>query len=323
MTRKLHHVINVRDFDRDMLEQVFAIADDMKMIVRQQKSDIGVGMDVPSVLPGKIMATLFYEPSTRTRLSFEAAMLRLGGSVIGTENATEFSSAIKGETPEDTARVVSGYCDVIVIRHNEEGGSERAMHGSLVPIINAGDGGGQHPTQALLDLYTIRNHFGSIDGLRVAMIGDLAHGRTVRSLAYVLAKQYKNCTIDLISPPQLCMRDDIKKYLCDKDVAWSEADDLDQIISCADVFYQTRTQKERMLDCEYTSADIPAQIERLIITQEKAHRMKPNSIIMHPLPRNVEISREVDQDPRAKYFQQAENGLYVRMALLKMMFVGY
>src|SRR5712692_5181738 len=198
-------------------------------------------------LNGQVMAALFYEPSTRTRLSFEAAMLRLGGRTMGTDNAREFSSAAKGETLEDTIRIVSGYADVIVLRHNEEGAARRAAAVSSVPVMNAGDGPGQHPTQALLDLYTIRDEIGRIDGIRIAMVGDLANGRTVRSLTYLLSK-FRDIRICFVAPPQVAMRQDIKDHLDEHHVPWVETEDLDSVLPQVDVVYQTRIQKERFSD---------------------------------------------------------------------------
>src|SRR5579859_1887947 len=199
---RMRHVIESQQFTRSLLEDLFARAEEMK-----QDPHRAAGR-----LQGRVMAALFYEPSTRTRLSFEAAMLRLGGQAMGTDNAREFSSAAKGETLEDTIRIVSGYADVIVLRHNEEGAARRAAAVSMVPIINAGDGPGQHPTQALLDLYTIRDELGRIDGVRVAMVGDLANGRTVRSLTYLLSK-FKDIQVWFVAPPLVAMRDDLKAHL--------------------------------------------------------------------------------------------------------------
>jgi len=275
------------------------------------------------LLDGKIMASLFYEPSTRTRLSFEAAMKRLGGEVISTENAKEFSSKAKGESLEDSIRVISGYADVIVLRYYKEGGAERAAAFSEgVPIINAGDGIGQHPTQALLDLFTIKKKFGRIEGLEIAMVGDLVNGRTVRSLSYFLAKHYPKNTIHFVSPEATRMRDDIKSYLDKYKVKWFETKDFREILSRLDVLYQTRVQKER-----FSKSEIFDQVEReskkLSIRKSTLQYMKPEAIIMHPLPRLGEISYAVDKDPRAHYFQQARNGLYVRMALLKMILDEY
>lgn len=295
----MRHVLEAQQFDRQSLEELFQAADGLER-----------GRD--NTMTGKIMATLFYEPSTRTRLSFESAMLRLGGQVIGTENAREFSSVAKGETLEDTVRVISGYSDVIVLRHSEEGAAKRAASVSGVPVINAGDGPGQHPTQALLDLYTIKRELGGLNCLTVAMVGDLKHGRTVRSLAYLLGK-YHGTRILFVSPPELRVGRDILEYLDRHEVAYSEYEKLEQVISCSDVIYQTRIQHERFSDAE--------QYERFRgiyrTTPWLAGCMMPDAIIMHPLPRVDEILPEVDALPQAAYFRQAHYGLLVRMALLK------
>src|SRR5207249_5468630 len=198
---RLRHIVESQQFSRALLEDLFVLADDMKS---QPHRFVGR-------LAGQVMAALFYEPSTRTRLSFEAAMLRLGGRTMGTDNAREFSSAAKGETLEDTIRIVSGYADLIVLRHNEEGAARRAAAVSEIPVINAGDGKGQHPTQALLDVYTIKDELGRLDGVSVAMVGDLANGRTARSLAYLLSK-FRDVTVWFVAPPQVAMGDDIKAH---------------------------------------------------------------------------------------------------------------
>ena len=238
-------------------------------------------------------------------------MLRLGGQAMGTDNAREFSSAAKGETLEDTIRIVSGYADVIVLRHNEEGAAKRAAAVSSVPVINAGDGPGQHPTQALLDLYTIREELGRIDGIKVAMVGDLANGRTVRSLTYLLAK-FKDMKIWFVAPPQVAMRDDLKKHLTEHHVPWVETEDLDAVLPEVDVVYQTRIQKERFTDpAAYLALKGVYRIDRRSLSL-----MRKYAIVMHPLPRVDEIAPEVDADPRAAYFRQARNGLQIRMALL-------
>ena len=262
-------------------------------------------------LRGKILASIFYEPSTRTRLSFESAMMRLGGNVISTENAREFSSAIKGETVEDTVRMVAGYADAIAMRHHEEGALARAVAVAEVPILNAGDGPGEHPTQALLDLYTIHHELGRIDDLRIAMVGDLKYGRTVRSLSLLL-RQTNNCHIIFVAPPQVDMRDDVKDALDAAGVSWEEQPDLDIAMSSADVVYQTRIQKERF-DSE---EDYLAVKGTYIITARQMDLLGEHAVVMHPLPRVDEIAVEVDADPRAAYFRQARNGVYVRMALL-------
>ena len=301
VTSGLQHVIESQQFSRSILEDLFARADEIK---REPHHFIGR-------LAGQVMAALFYEPSTRTRLSFEAAMLRLGGETMGTDNAREFSSAAKGETLEDTIQIVGGYADVIVLRHNEEGAAKRAAAVASVPIINAGDGPGQHPTQALLDLYTVRNELGRIDGVRVAMVGDLANGRTVRSLTYLLGK-FKDIKVWFVAPPQVEMREDLKAHLDEHHVPWIETEDLNAVLPEADVVYMTRIQKERFTDPEAYNAVKGAYR----IDKDAMGLMRKYAILMHPLPRVDEISPEVDADPRSAYFRQARNGLHVRMALL-------
>ena len=302
---RLNHVIEAQQFDRELMDEIFTIAREMEDVVLHYGSNI---------LTRRVMATLFYEPSTRTRLSFESAMRRLGGEVLTTESAQQFSSAAKGETLEDTIRIVSGYADVIVLRHFESGASRRAADVSDVPVLNAGDGAGQHPTQALLDLYTIDRELGRMDGLSVAMVGDLANGRTVRSLCYLLAK-FDKPRIWFVSPPTVRMGDDIKSYLTRHGVAFEEAEDLAAVAAEVDVIYQTRIQRERFGDRigEYEQARGQYVIDASIL-----QCMKGKAIVMHPLPRVDEIAPEVDADPRAAYFRQAHNGLYVRMALLRM-----
>ena len=301
---RLKHVIESQQFSRSMLDELFALTEEIKSEPHRFSGRLN----------GSVMAALFYEPSTRTRLSFEAAMLRLGGSTMGTDNAREFSSAAKGETLEDTIRIVGGYADVIVLRHNEEGAAKRAAGVSSVPIINAGDGPGQHPTQALLDLYTIRQELSRVDGIRIAMVGDLANGRTVRSLTYLLSK-FKDIKIWFVAPPQVAMREDLKEHLTEHNIPWVETEDLDAVLPEVDVVYQTRIQKERFAD--------PAAYLALKgiyrIDNRSLGLMRKYSIVMHPLPRVDEIAPEVDSDPRAAYFRQAHNGLHIRMALLNIL----
>lgn len=302
----LKHLIEAQQFTPDILSSLFNSANEIRENLKNHAQD----------LKGKILVTLFYEPSTRTRLSFETAMLKLGGNVVSTENAKEFSSAIKGESMEDTARVVSGYADAIVMRHYEEGSAKKASLVSSVPIINAGDGKGQHPTQALLDLYTVYREFGKVDGLKIAIVGDLASGRTARSLCYLLGK-FKDIEVIFVSPENLRIGQDIKDYLKRHGVSFSESDDLNKILSVVDVVYMTRIQKERISAEDYEKAK-----GRFVINEKNISLLKSNSRIMHPLPHVEEISLpiEVEQnDKRVAYFRQAENGLYVRMALLKMM----
>lgn len=300
----MQHVIRSQQFDRKSIEKLFALATQLQGTLDDS-------------LRGKVMATLFYEPSTRTRLSFESAMTRLGGGVISTENAREASSASKGETLEDTIKIVNQYADVIILRHFEAGSALRASQVSQVPIVNAGDGAGQHPTQALLDLYTIERELGRIDGIHLAGVGDLRFGRTIRSLAYLLGK-FKDIRMTFVSPPELKMGDDIKAYLKRHNVVFTETQDLESAMRSADVVYQTRIQKERFPDVE--------QYERLkdsfIITRTLVDSMNEKAILMHPLPRVSEIDREVDSSPHAMYFKQAGYGVLMRMALLKTLIGG-
>jgi aspartate carbamoyltransferase catalytic subunit len=307
---QLRHIVEAQQFDREAMMDIFRVAREMEQVVQHYGSNI---------LSRRVMATLFYEPSTRTRLSFESAMCRLGGDVITTESAQEFSSASKGETLEDTIRIVGGYADVIVLRHFESGASKRAAAVSPVPIVSAGDGPGQHPTQALLDTYTIEREIGRLDGISIAMVGDLANGRTVRSLCYLLTK-FESPRIFFVSPDVVRMRQDIKDYLTRYNVSWEESSDLAAVASQVDVIYQTRIQRERFGD---RVQDYQAARGQFIIDGEILSRMAKNAIIMHPLPRVDEIvAEEVDADPRAAYFRQAHNGLYVRMALLRMILAG-
>lgn len=296
----LKHIIKSQQFTLDSINHLFQSADYIENNPYHSYD-----------LKGKIAATLFYEPSTRTRLSFESAMLRMGGQILTTENAKDFSSASKGENIEDTIRVVQNYADCIILRHYESGAAKRASMVSSVPIINAGDGPGQHPTQALIDLYTIQKELGQIDGLTIAMVGDLLNGRTVRSLSYLLAK-YKRITIWMVSPPQVQMKDDILDYLKENGVKVIISNSLDRALKVADVVYMTRIQKERFDDLdEYNKV-----CGRMVINKDSLHLMKEKSIIMHPLPRLDEISPEVDNDPRAAYFRQAKRAVAVRGAIL-------
>lgn len=299
----MKHVIESQQFDRSFLRSLFREADRL-----EKKKTLP--------LKGKLMASLFYEPSTRTRFSFESAMIRLGGNVLTTENAKEFSSAAKGETLEDTIRIVNHYADVIVLRHFEKGASERASLVSSIPIINAGDGAGQHPTQALLDLYTIERERGEIDGTHIAFTGDLKNGRTVRSLAYLLGK-YRDIRITFVSPEELKIGDDIKEYLSRHGVRYEESSEWSSVLSSIDVLYQTRIQKERFGN----SGEYERHTGRFIVTGKEARMLKNGAIIMHPLPRVDEIAPEVDALPQAVYFKQAGYGVLVRMALLEALLV--
>jgi aspartate carbamoyltransferase catalytic subunit len=297
----MQHLIETQQFDREALQKLFDVATSY-----EGKRD--------ESLRGKIMASLFFEPSTRTRLSFESAMMRLGGNVISMENASLSSSSTKGEILEDTIRIVDNYADVIVMRHPEAGAAERAAKVSEVPVVNAGDGAGQHPTQAFLDLYTIEREIGRTDDFTIAFVGDLKYGRAARSLAYLLGK-YDNIKMTFVSAPELRMKDDIKSYLAEKGVSMTETEDFKDAMEHADVVYQTRVQKERF--------DSPEEYEKFkgayVIDRDMADHMKEGAILIHPLPRAGEIALEVDDSPHAVYFKQAGYGVLVRMALLKLL----
>lgn len=298
----LKHVVESQQFTVPLLMELFERSRTMERIAAR-----GGTLDYQS----RIMTTLFYAPSTRTRLSFEAAMHRLGGRVLSTEHAGAFSSEIEGERVEDSIRILGGISDVIVIRHPEEDGARRAAEVSPVPVINAGDGqGGQHPTQALLDLYTIFRQR-PLDGLSVAIIGELDKGRTARSLAYLLAK-FERVKLFFVSPPELQISPDILKYLDHHDVHYELESDIDKVIDHVDVVYQTRIRSESLADASH--------IKGYAIDSTVLQRMRPDAMILHPLPRTVELDKSVDADPRAMYFRQAMNGLYVRMALLTILF---
>lgn len=300
-SRTLGHVISSEQFDRPLLDHLFERAS----VLADVRDDR---------LQRRVMATLFYEPSTRTRLSFESAMLRLGGSVLGTEAAHTFSSAIKGETLEDTIRMVSTYADVIVLRHDQAGAAARAADVASVPVVNAGDGPGEHPTQALLDLYTIQRELGHVDGVHVAFCGDLRFGRTARSLALLLAL-YPGIRLSFVAPDVVQVGADILARLEKHGVDCRLADQLTDVLHDVDVVYQTRVQKERFTDpLEYDQARTAIRIDGAIM-----RRLPEHAIVMHPLPRIDEIAPEVDADPRAAYFRQAANGVAIRMALLEML----
>lgn len=299
---KLQHVVESQQFTVPLLMELFERTRAMERVAQR-----GGTLDYQD----RIMATLFYEPSTRTRFSFEAAMHRLGGKVLSTEHARAFSSEFESEQVEDSIRIIGSYSDVIVIRHHEEGGAKRAAQVSPVPVINAGDGnGGQHPTQALLDLYTIYRDR-PIDGVSVAFIGELDRGRTARSLAYLLAK-FDRVKIYFVSPPELQIKEDILQYLERHNVAYELESNIQKVIGNVDVVYQTRIRPDRVSDQQ--------SLRRFTIDSNVLRLMKSDAMILHPLPRTVELDKTVDSDPRAFYFKQAVNGLYVRMALLTMLF---
>ena len=280
-------VVSVDQFSRNDIDEVFALA-----------ARLSVGRTMP--LTGKSIVNLFYEPSTRTSSSFYAAMTRLGGSVIPI-NEVNYSSVTKGESLEDTIRTLECYADALVLRHYEEDATERAVSVASVPIINAGNGAGEHPTQALLDLYTISKERGQIDGLNITLMGDLKHGRTVHSLVKLL-RMY-DVKLNFVSPQELSLP---SSYLMDED---SQYIDLSPIIEKTDVLYVTRVQRERLADTMVIDFSYA-------VTREDMDRAKENLVLMHPLPRVGEIPPELDSDPRAAYFRQMKYGLYVRMGIL-------
>jgi len=296
-------LVSASQLDQGLLSQIFTLASHYKRKVAEQ--------GVLDILSDKLMASLFFEPSTRTRLSFESAMQRLGGRVIGFSDASTTSLA-KGETLEDTIKMVMQYTDLIVMRHPQKGAAQRAVEVSSVPILNAGDGDGEHPTQACLDAYTIFEQKHSLQGLKVAFVGDLKFGRTVHSLCQIL-NQY-NSELFFVSPKTLGMPEWILQKLDSS--RYSQTESLEEVISEVDVLYMTRIQKER-----FESEDEYKKYKGVyIINQDVITKMKSDSILMHPLPRVDEIDPEVDTDSRAMYFEQAKNGMYVRMALLTMVF---
>jgi aspartate carbamoyltransferase catalytic subunit len=291
-------IVSIKDFSRKEINYLLNRSQTMEPIARK-------GSDI---LKGKILATLFFEPSTRTRLSFEAAMLKLGGSTIGFAEA-EIASVRKGENLADTVRTVENYADIIALRHPLEGAAKLAAEFSRVPILNAGSGAEEHPTQAFMDLYTMQKEKGKIDGLKIAMVGDLRYGRTVHSLAYALSLY--NIELYLISPESLRMRREVIRAIKDK-ISIVEDINLEKIIPQIDVLYVTRIQKERFPDpAEYAKVK---GIYRIDLNTLKT--AKKDMIILHPLPRVDEIASEVDSKPQARYFQQVWNGIVVRMALL-------
>ncbi|MEJ2747549.1 MAG: aspartate carbamoyltransferase [Anaerolineae bacterium] len=295
-------ILSVSQFDRESLSYVFARAREMREMVQR----VG-GVDL---LRGHVLTALFYEPSTRTSSSFIAAMERLGGSVIPITQGVKYSSVSKGETLADTIRTLEQYSDVIVLRHPEIGAAKVAADYASVPVLNAGDGAGEHPTQALLDLFTIREELGRVDGLKVAMVGDLRHGRTVHSLTKLLL-QY-DVSLRFVSPEILRLPLSIMNDVIDAGVNVRETHDVADVIENADVLYVTRVQKERFSDLsQYEEVK-----DHYVITPELMEKAKEKMVVMHPLPRVGEIHYSVDHDPRAAYFRQVQNGMYIRMALL-------
>ena len=296
----LRHMMNPLDFTTDELEALFDVAADIEKApaAYSHKCD------------GKILATCFYEPSTRTRLSFEAAMLRLGGQTLGFADANS-SSAAKGESVADTIRVISCFADICAMRHPKEGAPMVAASRSSIPVINAGDGGHQHPTQTLTDLLTIRSLYGKLEGFTIGLCGDLKFGRTVHSLINALSR-YEGIRFIFISPQELRLPDYITEMLKSKNIPYEETVRLEEVMPRLDFLYMTRVQKERFFNEE----DYIRLKNFYILDKDKMSLAKEKMYILHPLPRVNEISVEVDKDPRAAYFKQVQYGLYVRMALI-------
>lgn len=289
------------DFSVDELEDLFDLADEI----------IADEMRYLDSCKGKLLATLFYEPSTRTRFSFEAAMLKLGGQVIGFSEA-QSSSVAKGETISDTVRTVSCYADLTVMRHPKEGAPRVAARSSEVPVINAGDGGHQHPTQTLTDLLTIRREKGRFDNLKIGLCGDLKFGRTVHSLIKALSR-YEGVEFFLIAPEELRVPEYVRKEVLDRNgIPYKEVEQMQDAFPSLDILYMTRVQRERFFNEE----DYIRLKDSYILDNEKMKLASKDMIVLHPLPRVNEIATEVDEDPRALYFKQAKNGMYVRMALI-------
>lgn len=297
----MKHLIDIKNLTVEEINELIEVAND----IIQNKEKYSHKCD------GKKLATLFFEPSTRTRLSFEAAMMELGGNVIGFSSA-DTSSASKGETVSDTIRVIGCYADIIAMRHPKEGAPLVASLKSTVPVINAGDGGHNHPTQTLTDLLTIQREKGRLENLTIGLCGDLKFGRTVHSLITAMSR-YKNIEFILISPNELKIPEYIKKDILEKNnMKWTETNDIEEYMDKLDILYMTRVQKERFFNEE----DYIRLKDYYILNKEKLEKAKKDLCIMHPLPRVNEISVDVDDDPRAAYFRQVENGKYIRMALI-------
>ena len=297
----MRHLIDPLDFTREETDRLLTLAEQI----------LANPADYAHACDGKILATLFYEPSTRTRLSFESAMMRLGGKVLGFSSAGS-SSASKGESVADTIRMISGYADIAAMRHFKEGAPYVAARYSKIPVINAGDGGHQHPTQTLTDMLTIRRKRGSISGVTIGLCGDLKFGRTVHSLIKSLVR-YEDVNFVLISPEELRVPSYIlKEVIKPSDHSWREVRDMEEVMPQLDILYMTRVQRERFFNEE----DYVRLKDSYVLTKEKLDLGKKDLAVLHPLPRVNEIAPEVDDDPRAMYFEQARGGVFVRMALI-------
>lgn len=294
---KNRSLVSIDDLTSDEISKILDLAEEFEK------------RPIQKLLEDKVIATLFFEPSTRTRLSFESAISRLGGKIVGFSDASS-SSVSKGETLNDTIRMVNNYCDLIVMRHPIEGSARFASEIATVPVVNAGDGANQHPTQTLLDLYSIRKTQGTLENLNIFLVGDLKYGRTVHSLMMAMSRW--NATFNFISPDELKMPDEYKLYLDNIGLKYYEHTDFTDIVSRADIIYMTRVQKERFSD--------PMEYEKVknvyVLRNSMLKNTKPNMRILHPLPRVSEIHIDVDANPKAYYFEQALNGIYTRQAIL-------
>ena len=297
----MKHVISCEQYTKETLEELYELTD--KIVKDPAKYS--------KALEGKIVSVVFYEPSTRTRLSFESAIHRLGAKYIATENAKADSSASKGETLEDTIRVIQGYSDAIVLRHSDADSSKKAVSVSTVPILNAGAGGGEHPTQGLLDIYTVREYKGKLNGLKVGILGDLLYGRTVHSMLKLISL-YENITVYGLSKKAFALPQEYIDLLEKRNVKYIVCESFEDMPKDMDVLYHTRIQAERF------EGDFGK--EEFIINKEVLDKFSKDTIVLHPLPRVGEIATDVDDDPRALYFKQAHNGIPIRMALLLQVF---
>lgn len=297
----MKHVLSSDQYTRKDLEEIFDLADDIKANPEKYAKS----------LEGKLVAVMFFEPSTRTRMSFQTAVLRLGGQVIVTENAGTNSSATKGETIEDTIKILQGYADAIIMRHSYDDAAERAVKVAKVPILNAGSGKSEHPSQSLLDLYTIRQKRGKIDGAKVVILGDLVYGRTIHSLLKLLCL-YDNIEVYGLSKSVFALPEEYVKLLEEHNIKYNVCSSFDELPKDVDVLYHTRIQSERF------EGDFGK--EEFIINKEVLDKFSDDTIVMHPLPRVNEISEDIDEDPRAMYFKQAHNGVPIRMSLLLQVF---
>jgi len=295
---EMRNLISITDFSKDDYLRIMELAAEFEKNPNQD------------LLTGKVVATLFFEPSTRTRLSFETAISRLGGRIIGFSDSSS-SSVSKGETLHDTIKMVSNYADLIVMRHPLEGSARYASEVSSVPVINAGDGANQHPSQTLLDMYSIVKTQGRLDNLNIFMVGDLKYGRTVHSLLMALS-EFENPIFNFIAPPELAMPIEYKRFLQSKNIRYFEHTEFNEIISAADIIYMTRVQKERFTD--------PIEYEKVkniyILKNKMLNNTKPTVKVLHPLPRVNEIDTNVDKNPKAYYFEQARNGVFTRQAII-------